>query len=139
MYDAILVATDGSVVAKRAVTDAIEQVERFDAVLHGIYVVDVSRVPEPAMRSAELSTHERERRGEELLEEIATRAGDLELEFVSTCCHGLPHPEIIAYADEIDADLIVLGYQGQSHTRGKTIGSITDRVVRGGGRPVLVT
>jgi nucleotide-binding universal stress UspA family protein len=32
----------------------------------------------------------------------------------------------------------VLGYQGQSHTRTDHIGSVTDRIVRNAGRPVLV-
>lgn len=138
MYDSILVGTDGSAAASRAITHALEQAERFEAELHGIYVVDIQRFPEPALSSAELATHECEEHGQELLDEIAKRAEDLDLQYTPECCHGLPHEEIISYADEIDADLIVLGFQGQSHRRGETIGSVTDRVVRTGGRPVLV-
>lgn len=138
MYDAILVGTDGSPAANRAITHALDQAEQYEAVLHGIYVVDVQRFPEPALSSAELATHECEERGQELLDEIKKRADDLEVEYVAECCHGLPHEEIIGYADEVDADLIVLGFQGQSHRRGETIGSVTERVVRACGRPVLV-
>lgn len=138
MYDAILIGTDGSPAANRAVVHALEQAERFDAVLHGIYVVDVQRFPEPALSSAELTTHECEEYGQDLLDEIGTRAADLDIDFVSECCHGLPHAEVISYADEVDADLIVLGFQGLSHRRGETIGSVTERVVRAAGRPVLV-
>ena len=42
------------------------------------------------------------------------------------------------FADEVDADLIVLGYHGHSHTETDQIGSVTDRVVQNAGRPVLV-
>lgn len=138
MYDTILVGTDGSPSANRAVVHALEQAEHYDATLHGIYVVDMQRFPEPALSSAELSTQECEEHGAELLDEIDQRATDLEVEFVAECCHGLPHQEIVTYADEIDADLVVLGYQGLSHQRGETIGSVTDRVVRTCGRPVLI-
>lgn len=138
MYDTILVGTDGSPSANRAIVHALEQAEGNTATLHGIYVVDSQRFPEPALSSSELTTHECEDQGQELLDEIKERAEDLDVEFVSKCCHGLPHEEIVTYADEIDADLVVLGFQGQSHQRGETIGSVTDRVVRRCGRPVLV-
>lgn len=138
MYDTILIGTDGSPAANRAIVHSLEQAEHFGAELHGIYVVDVQRFPEPALSSAELATHECEEHGQELLDDIAKRANDLDIPFVDECCHGLPHEEIISYADEIDADLLVLGFQGQSHRRGETIGSVTERVVRAAGRPVLV-
>ncbi len=138
MYDSILVGTDGSPSANRAIVHALELAEHYDATLHGIYVVDLQRFPEPALSSAELSTLESEDYGQELLEEIVRRAEDLDVEFVGECCHGLPHEEIISYADEIDADLVVLGFQGHSHRRGETIGSVTERVVRYCGRPVLI-
>jgi nucleotide-binding universal stress UspA family protein len=51
------------------------------------------------------------------------------------CCHGTPHDEIIRYADDIDVDVIVMGYQGQSHEQ--RIGSVVERVLRGTERPVL--
>jgi nucleotide-binding universal stress UspA family protein len=85
MYETILVATDGSTDANRAVTHALEQAEQ----------------------------HGSER-------------------------HGNPSVEIINYADDIDAGLIVLGYHGHSHQTTDNIGSVTDRVVQNAGRPVLV-
>lgn len=138
MYDTILVGTDGSPSANRAIVHALDHAENYEADLHGIYVVDIQRFPEPALSSAELSTVECEDYGSDLLDDIGKRAGDLDITFVGECCHGLPHEEIISYADEIDADMIVLGFQGLSHRRGETIGSVTERVVRSAGRPVLV-
>ncbi len=138
MYDTILVATDGSQHASRAIVHALEQAETHGAVLHGIFVVDTTRFDDPAISTSELATNDMEDRGQQYLDDIRTRADGLDVEFTGRCCHGRPHEEITRYADSIDADLVVLGYQGQSHTETETIGSVTDRVVRTVGRPILV-
>lgn len=138
MYDNILVGTDGSSNASRAIVHALEQAEQYGATLHGIFVVDTSRFDDPALGTSELITNDAEDVGQELLADIETRATDLGVEFVGRCCHGRPHEEIVRYADDIDADMIVLGYQGQSHSETDTIGSVTDRVVQQAGRPTLV-
>lgn len=131
-------ATDGSGPANRAVTHALEQAEQFGATLHAIYVVDTDRYSEPALSSMEFETTEAEEWGKQELSEVAERGDDLDIEVVTRCCHGKPYQEIIGYADEIDADLVVIGYQGHSHTKTDHIGSVTDRVVQNVGRPVIV-
>ncbi|AGN00030.1 universal stress protein [Salinarchaeum sp. Harcht-Bsk1] len=138
MYDTVLVATDGSGPATRAVTHALEQAERSNAELHAIYVVDTARYAEPALSSAELATTEMEEWGQQELDEVAERAESLDVDVLTRSCHGRPYIEIIEYADTIDADLIVVGYQGHSHSDPGQIGSVTDRVVSNAGRPVLV-
>jgi len=138
MYDTILVATDGSGPGNRAVVHALEQAEQSEATLHAIYVVDTDRAAEPALSSIELVTNELEEWGAGELAEIAGRGADIGVEVVTRNCHGKPYQEIITYADEIDADLVVLGYRGHSHTDTDQMGSVTDRVVQNVGRPVLV-
>lgn len=138
MYDTVLVATDGSGPATRAVTHALEQAERSDAELHAIYVVDTSRYAEPALSSAEAETNAIEEWGQQELNEVADRAESLGIEVLTRCTHGKPSVEIVEYADTVDADLVVLGFQGHSHSDPASIGSVTDRVVANAGRPVLV-
>jgi nucleotide-binding universal stress UspA family protein len=138
VYDTILVATDGSGPANRAVTHALEQAEQHHAELHAIYVVDTGRYAEPALSSAELETIEIEEWGGQQLDEVVERGNDLGVEVTTQVTHGKPYKEIIRYGDEVDADLVVLGYQGHSHTETDQIGSVTDRVVQNIGRPVLV-
>lgn len=138
MYETILVATDGSADANRAVTHALEQAEQHDATLHGVFVVDTDRYSEPALSSLELETNKIESWGNEQLVEVQERAESLGIEVTTRCCHGKPSVEIINYADEIDADLIVVGYHGHAHTAPNHIGSVTDRIVQNAGRPVLV-
>jgi len=46
--------------------------------------------------------------------------------------------EIIKAADEIDVDIIAMSTHGRSGLSRWAFGSVTDRVLRGGNRPVLV-
>jgi len=137
MYDTVLVATDGSADANRAVTHALEQAEQHGATLHAIFVVDTDRYSEPALSSMELETNEVEEWGNSELAEVVERGERLDVEVTTRCCHGKPYLEIINYADEVDADLVVVGYHGHSHETDQ-IGSVTDRVVQNAGRPILV-
>jgi nucleotide-binding universal stress UspA family protein len=138
MYDVVLAATDGSGPANRAVTHALDLAERYGATLYAIYVVDTARYTEPAFSSTELETTDAEDYGGRELTEVETRAEGLDVEVVSRLCHGLPSEEIVAYADAVDADLITLGYSGQTHRRSGRMGSTADRVVQNAGRPVMV-
>lgn len=138
MYDVILVATDGSGPANRAATHALDLAEQYGAALHAIYVVDTARYREPAFSSVELETSKVEDYGGTQLDEVADRAEGLDVEVVTRLCHGTPSEEIIEYGDEIDADLLVLGYSGQTHRESGQLGSTTDRVVENAGRPLIV-
>ncbi|MDP6126614.1 MAG: universal stress protein [Dehalococcoidales bacterium] len=51
---------------------------------------------------------------------------------------GHPAEEIISAADEIKADMIAMSSHGRSGLSRWAFGSVTDRVLRGGSRPVLV-
>lgn len=72
-----------------------------------VSVVDIHRYAEPVLSSAELETLE-----------IADRGSELRIIITAQGCHGKPYLEIINYADEIDADLIVLCYHGYSRRMG---------------------
>jgi len=139
MYDTILVPTDGSDPANRAVEHAVDLAGKYGAALHTMYVVDTARYGDPALSSTELVLTELEEEGGELLDRVADRADNEGVEVTTFVCHGKPHEEIRDYADEIDADVIVIGYQGQSHTRTDIMGSVTQRVLQSVDRPVLTT
>ncbi|MFC4357861.1 universal stress protein [Halobium salinum] len=138
MYDTILVPVDGSDPSNRAVEHAFELAERFDAAIHAIHVVDTHRYGEPALSSTELVVDELEARGHDLLEELMDRADNIGVAVEPRVCHGDPADEIVAHADAVDADLVVVGFQGQSHRRPGRLGSVADRVLRSVDRPVLV-
>ncbi|MFB6178711.1 MAG: universal stress protein [Halorientalis sp.] len=135
MYETILVPLDGSDSANRAAEHALELAKRFDAALHSLYVGDTRLYGEPGLSSTEIVVNELEDHGTELVSAFADRADNSGIDVTTRVCHGVPHAEIIDYASEIDADAIVLGYQGQTHRQ--KIGSVAERVVRHGGRPTL--
>ena len=137
MYDTILVPTDGSDPANRAVEHALELADRYDASVHAMYCVETHRYGEPALSSTEIVLDNLEDKGAAMLEELNDRAETVGVDCDWHVCHGRPWEQVRETADEMDADLIVIGYQGQSHTRTSRIGSVAERIVRTADRPVL--
>ncbi|AGB39888.1 universal stress protein [Natronococcus occultus] len=137
MYDTILVPTDGSDPANRAIEHALTLADRYGADLHAMYCVETHRYGEPALSSTELILDNLEDQGAAMLEEISDRADSSGIDCRWNVCHGRPWEAVRKKGAEIDADLIVIGYQGQSHTRTDRIGSVAERIVRTADRPVL--
>ena len=137
MYETILVPTDGSDAANRAVEHALELANRYDADVHALYCVETNRYGQPALSSSELVLDSLEDRGSTMLAGIEDRAAELGIEAGQTVCRGRPWEEVHRTAAEIDADVIVIGYQGQSHSRTDRIGSVAERILRTPDRPVL--
>ena len=137
MYDSILVPIDGSDPANRAIEHALSHATEYGADIHALYVVETNRYGEPALSSTELVLEELEEYGHGLIERLVDRADNRGITVEGVVRHGTPHEEILAYADEIDADMIIIGYQGQSHDIEGHIGSTTDSVIRHATRPVL--
>ena len=135
MYDRILLPTDGSEQSDEAEQQALALAEQFGAELHALHVIDTRHLSEPALSSMELITDEAEDRAMALLKDVVQAGEDRGLDVTSRCCHGVPHDEILDYAEEIDADLIVMGYRGHSHA--ERIGSVVDRVLQSTERQVL--
>ncbi|MDS0477695.1 universal stress protein [Natrinema sp. 1APR25-10V2] len=132
MYDTILIATDGSDSADRATDHALDLASTFDADLHALYVVDTRRYGGSMVTDADTVTADLEERGRELLDDIASRA---DVGVTTVLRSGRPSQLIGEYADEIDADLLVIGNRGLSS--GGEIGSTAERVVRYVDRPVI--
>lgn len=137
MYDTILVPTDGSDPANRAVEHALVLADRYDASIYGVYCVETYRYGETALSSAEIVLNQLEEQGDAILHELESRADNAGIDCDWRLCHGQPWKQISDIADAVDADLVVIGYQGQGHTRTKKIGSVAERVVRNVDRPVL--
>lgn len=135
MYERILVPIDGSDGANRAAEHGLDLADQYGAELYSLFVVDTRLYGEPGLSSTELVVDEIEDRGQALLKDFASEADNYDLAVTTRCCHGVPHREIIGYADDVDADAIVMGYQGQTHQ--KRIGSVVERVIRDADRPVF--
>lgn len=138
MYDSFLVATDGSEAASVAVDHALDLATRLDASLYGIVVLESRTEYDTGLVDPEEAEQRRRERAESTLAELEDRADAAGVPVETTVRTGVPHEEILAYADERDAGAIVVGSQGRSSFKGALLGSTVDGIVRGADRPVLV-
>jgi len=136
----ILIATDGSDSAHEALEFGLDLASEQDAqafVLHVAPSMDAMpyagfAVITPAIPH-ELSEHDRKPLNAAV--EIAEEKGIVvETELLK----GNPADEIVAFADTIDADLIVVGSRGHGAVASALIGSVSRGVLHESRRPVLV-
>lgn len=138
----ILVATDLSPRADRALTRAVQLAKANVAALTVMHVVEPVHPaavdagawpPEalPAELEAQATTDARQ--------ELQHRLADLGLSTAGIeVRRGVPFLEIIHKAREVNADLIVLGAHGRAFLNELLLGTTAERVVRKGQLPVLV-
>lgn len=135
----ILVPTDFSQHAEGALDFALDLARRFGAELQLLHVYDYPTylLPEGGlMPGADLLGDiqgETERRFKQL--EIRLAGSLVPMRTVSR--QGVPLVEILRYAREIQADLIVMGTHGRTGIKHFLIGSVAEKVVRKAPCPVL--
>jgi nucleotide-binding universal stress UspA family protein len=134
MYRNVLIPTDGSEAADRAVTRALELARTFDATVHALYVVEPLQTAEYDAGSV-YETLRAE--GERATEAIAERAREADLRVETTVEVGVPHRTILEYTGEHGVDLIVMGTHGRTGLDRYLLGSVTEKVVRLSDVPVL--
>jgi nucleotide-binding universal stress UspA family protein len=134
MFETIVVATDGSGSARRAVDVALDLATRFDAAVHCLYVVDedeVSSAPDRLREEMETALFERGR------EAVATVRAATDREVRTEIETGRPASVIDEYARAVDADMVAMGTRGRHGENRFLVGSVAERVVRTCPVPVL--
>lgn len=139
MYERILVPTDGSEGTDAALDHALDIAGTRGATLHALSVVD-RRIYISADGDDQAEIRETLRGdAQAAVDAVRDRAEAANVEVVSDLRDGIPHTEILRYADEADADLVVIGTHGRTgRDKIVNLGSVTERVVEGTERPVLV-
>jgi nucleotide-binding universal stress UspA family protein len=135
----IVIATDGSPAAHEAVEYGLELAveEHAHAVLLQVMPpTDWTRLD----RGGTLRplTDEIPLRDAPALAEAAELALERGVPFTTEVVAGQPADEIVAYADSIDADVIVIGSRGLGTIAGALLGSVSRDVLRESRRPVVV-
>lgn len=140
MYERILVATDGSPGTEAVLDHAIAIAEPHDATVTTLYVVDTRVVRSATDRDPDDVRAELESKGEDALESATDRLEKAGVTVEPLQRDGNPEREILTVADEIDADLLVLGSHGKSpREKVAGLGSVSESVVTNAERPVMVT
>ena len=120
----IILATDFSDISKDASSHALLLAHTYQAELKVLHVFDTSARNVP---SSYYFIEEARQRGKDALKELA-ESFNLEVETIFT--EGDPGHEIIRVAEELHADLIVLGTHGHTGWKRFTIGSVVAFVVK---------
>ena len=134
----VLVLTDGSQNSRSALRYAVEICRNADASLHLLSVVEDM----PPYVNLEVGSDFISRIQETVRSEVAKCSGYCETSGVACSGeirHGVPYEEIINYAKEIDADLIVMATHGHTGLSHILLGSVAEKVVRHAPCPVLTT
>ena len=120
----IILATDFSDISKDACSHALLLAHTHQAELIVLHAFDKNARNAP---SSYYFIEEARQRGKDTLIELA-KSFDLEVESIIT--EGLPGHEIVRVAEELNADLIVLGTHGYTGWNQFTIGSVAEFVVK---------
>ncbi len=136
----ILVATDFSEIATRALAYATELAKRTSSGLVVVYADTF--LPPPIFTSTQLESvaegiaRSKEKTRVELDKYVAANVGD-GVRYQSRVIEDYPASGIVKTADEVDADVIVMGTHGRSGLNRMMLGSVAERVLRMTSRPLL--
>jgi nucleotide-binding universal stress UspA family protein len=135
----ILIATDGSPSAQEAVEFGLELAKEQGAEAVFVHVAPALDVVAPGgFGWAPAISHEVTDQDRTPLEDAAALAQERGIEAKTTVLCGDPVDEIVAYADTIDADVIVVGSRGHGAVASALLGSVSRGVLHEAHRPVLV-
>ncbi len=135
MFKTIVVGLDGSDGAKHALPFAVELARRDGAQIVIAHVEEdiAGKGGGPIVANEDEIQADIDRKAEEL----SSQGIEARVEKTSVFLGG-PAPAIMKFADEADADLIVVGTRGHTALAGVLLGSVAQRLLHLAHQPVLV-
>ncbi|QIO23409.1 universal stress protein [Haloarcula sp. JP-L23] len=133
----VLVPTDGSPGAERALAEGVDVAAATGATLHVLHVVETGSLGPDArsvIRDSELDEH-----AHEILDSAVETAEESLDSVTGSVVYGTPHREIRAYVESEGVDLLVLGTQGQTNFSWYALGGVSSKLVRSSPVPLLMT
>lgn len=135
----ILVATDFSEPAHRALAYALELAQRVGAevVLVHAYQIPVYGFPDGAYIPAADMASQLGSAAQEMLDRTVNEHANRGVKLTGILRQGVPRREVNAVAREMGADLIVVGTHGRRGVTRALLGSVAENIIRQAEIPVL--
>ncbi|MGB2875397.1 MAG: universal stress protein [Gaiellaceae bacterium] len=135
----ILIATDGSDSAREAVEFGLELASEQGSQLVFAHVAPgMDVLPTGGFGMTAAVPHELTEDDRSPLEDASALAAERGIEARTELLRGDPVNEIVAFADTIDADVIVIGSRGHGVIASALLGSVSRGVLHEARRPVLI-
>jgi nucleotide-binding universal stress UspA family protein len=139
--DRIVIAIDGSEPAREAVELGLELVAEHEATpifVHVIPEIDVMPTSGLGLSIPPAIVHEPTDQDRAPLEDALALAAERGIDAKAELLAGSPAAQIVAYADSVGADLIVVGSRGHGGITSAVLGSVSRGVLAQTRLPVLV-
>ncbi|MDD3407764.1 MAG: universal stress protein [Methanomicrobium sp.] len=131
MFKTILVAVDGSKASEKAIEAAINESRIRNSVVNAVYVIETGMFRDiPTDSAIELLYSKFEAVAKDAFKAGEEIANKYNAEFITHIREGHAGDEILKLADELGADLIVMGSTGKSNLDRLLLGSVTEYVIR---------
>ncbi len=142
-YKKILIATDGSENADRAILSGIDIAKKLDAKVYAICVVPThpsSSMPIGSrMMQWEVPFKVMMEEAKKAVEQVADACSSSGVEVETVVLEGHPAEEIVKYAEDGKMDLIVMGSLGKTGLTRLLLGSVAEEVLRHSKVDVMVS
>ncbi|HXY58279.1 MAG TPA: universal stress protein [Methylocystis sp.] len=137
MFAKILNANDGSETALRSFAVALALAKQNGSELHMVCVEEIPYMPD-FVQEVEEQDEKAARRIEGLVKRTQAMADAEQVKLRPHVLKGHPVRDIVGLAEELGADLLVIGAVGHSQLYERLIGSRADRIMQLAKCPVLV-
>lgn len=141
MYREVVVPLDGSELAEEVLPHVAEMIRGRDSQVYLLSVTPMMRGVASSIVDSHPNAGERQRVEQELkkyLRKVGRRLEPVAAEVEVAVRSGRPADEVLAFADNVGADLIAMTTHGRSGIRAWIFGSVADRIMRGATCPVLL-
>jgi nucleotide-binding universal stress UspA family protein len=138
-YRLILSPVDFSEASEHAFETAVDLAARFKAevrVIH-VYQLPASMLPEGVLESPGDLEETVRGRLQQQLDAFVERSASSGVNVTTGLCEGVPYVEITRAAQDLGADMIVIGTHGRTGLAHLLLGSVAERVLRTADIPVL--
>jgi nucleotide-binding universal stress UspA family protein len=125
MFETIVVGTDGSERAARAVEQAAQLAEACGATLH---VVHAYQGTQPGV------VHQ----GREIVDQVTAGLGTRGIQVRGHAVQGHPADALLNFAYDASADVIVIGNRGMTGTKARILGSVPNSIAHDASCAVLI-